>query len=72
MHFLTCRRSAPRMTTTPVVGLCLEILAAGVTDAGGLAAVTSATAIAQTRGKGNARASGGVDGFYTQTNTREL
>jgi hypothetical protein len=29
-------------------------------------------AIAKERGKGNARASGGVDGFYTQTNTPEL
>jgi hypothetical protein len=29
-------------------------------------------AIAKERGKGNARANGGVDGFYTQTNTPEL
>ena len=73
MQFLTRRRSAAQMTTTPGCSasawrysrLALWIPA-------GLAGVTSAMAIAQKRGKGNARASGGVDGFYTETNAPEL
>jgi hypothetical protein len=55
-----------------VVCFCLEILAAALRIPAGLAAVTSAMAIAKKRGKGNARASGGVDGFSTQANTPEL
>ena len=73
MQFLPHRRSAAQMTTTPGWSasawrhsrLALWIPA-------GLAGVTSAMAIAKKRGKGNARASGGVDCFYTQTNTPEL
>ena len=73
MQFLTRRRSAAQMTTTcgwSASAWSYSRLALWMPA--GLAAVTSAMAIANERGTGNAGTSGGVDGFYTQTNTPEL
>ena len=73
MQFLTRRRSAAQMTTTPgwsASAWSYSRLALWIPA--GLAAVSSAMATATERGKSNARASGGVDGFHTQTNAPEL
>jgi 6-phosphogluconolactonase len=46
-----------------------ESLAPGAIGPGGVAAVMSAMTSTRKGGKGSSRARGGVDGFYTQTNT---
>ena len=72
MQLLTRRRSAAQMTTTPGSASAWRYSRLALWIPAGVAGVTSAMAIAQKRGKGNAGARGGLDGFYTQTNAPEL